>query len=298
MTSRGERAAGGNKGRRRRRGQGSELLVFTDLDGTLLDTDTYAWQPARPALDALKAAAALLIPCTSKTWAEVKPLRAELGLRSPAVVENGAAIFGDADTPMLAAAESCASGEWAVSLGPGRSRVLAGLARMRQKVRGSLRGLSEIGDDELTALTGLASSQLWAARERLHSEPFLADEATLEELEAAATQEGLHVTRGGRFFHLGGRVDKGTAARIVVEGYRRRHWKGMTAGLGDSLNDRSLLAVVRCPILIPRADGEHDPAVLGAARNLCLATHPGPEGWCEAVLALLDWNQQGTVLIE
>lgn len=29
-------------------------LVFTDLDGTLLDHDTYSWEAARPALDRLK----------------------------------------------------------------------------------------------------------------------------------------------------------------------------------------------------------------------------------------------------
>ena len=30
------------------------LIVFSDLDGSLLDPDTYAWDEARPAVDALR----------------------------------------------------------------------------------------------------------------------------------------------------------------------------------------------------------------------------------------------------
>lgn len=32
----------------------TKLIVFTDLDGTLLDHDNYSWQEAKPALDRLK----------------------------------------------------------------------------------------------------------------------------------------------------------------------------------------------------------------------------------------------------
>lgn len=34
-------------------GSGPPLLVFTDLDGTLLDHESYDWSPARPALNRL-----------------------------------------------------------------------------------------------------------------------------------------------------------------------------------------------------------------------------------------------------
>ena len=47
------------------------LLVFTDLDGTLLDHDSYSFEPARPALARLRSAGVPVIPTTSKTLAEV-----------------------------------------------------------------------------------------------------------------------------------------------------------------------------------------------------------------------------------
>ena len=67
------------------------LLVFTDLDGTLLDHESYSWSPARPALDALRELGAGLVLASSKTAAEIAPLREAVGFTTwPAIVENGA----------------------------------------------------------------------------------------------------------------------------------------------------------------------------------------------------------------
>ncbi|CAI2531932.1 Putative mannosyl-3-phosphoglycerate phosphatase [Serratia ficaria] len=67
------------------------LLIFTDLDGSLLDHDSYSWRAAQPWLDRLAAAQTPLIIATSKTAAEVAPLRQRLGLQQqPFIAENGA----------------------------------------------------------------------------------------------------------------------------------------------------------------------------------------------------------------
>ena len=46
-------------------------LVFTDLDGTLLDED-YGWAAARPAVEALQAASIPIILNSSKTVMEME----------------------------------------------------------------------------------------------------------------------------------------------------------------------------------------------------------------------------------
>lgn len=73
--------------------KGSSLLVFTDLDGTLLDHHTYSFEPALPALNALKEKNIPLIICTSKTRAEIEKWRLELRTDHPFISENGGAIF-------------------------------------------------------------------------------------------------------------------------------------------------------------------------------------------------------------
>ena len=84
------------------------LLVFTDLDGPLLDHDTYEFGPALVALEALRARRIPLVLVTSKTRAEVMALRERLGHTESFIVENGGAsyvpvgTFGDtsADLPL------------------------------------------------------------------------------------------------------------------------------------------------------------------------------------------------------
>lgn len=64
-------------------------LVFTDLDGTLLDHETYSFAPAAEALAALKARGVPLVLASSKTAAEIAELHRALGLGdTPAIVEK------------------------------------------------------------------------------------------------------------------------------------------------------------------------------------------------------------------
>ena len=69
------------------------VLIFTDLDGTLLDHDTYSWDEAIPALNLCRRLDYPLIMVSSKTRAELDVLRQEIGLSSPFVSENGGGIF-------------------------------------------------------------------------------------------------------------------------------------------------------------------------------------------------------------
>ena len=64
-------------------------IVFTDLDGTLLDHETYDHSPALPALAALAARDIPVIPVTSKTSDELRPLMADIGLEGGFIAENG-----------------------------------------------------------------------------------------------------------------------------------------------------------------------------------------------------------------
>ena len=68
------------------------LLVFTDLDGTLLDHHSYSFSAALPALQRLRRARIPVIPVTSKTLAELAPLMRELDNAHPCIAENGGLI--------------------------------------------------------------------------------------------------------------------------------------------------------------------------------------------------------------
>lgn len=70
-----------------------QLVIFTDLDGSLLNHEDYSFTAARPSIERIKTAGIPLIITTSKTRLEVERLQQEMGIREPFIVENGGGIF-------------------------------------------------------------------------------------------------------------------------------------------------------------------------------------------------------------
>lgn len=70
-----------------------QIIIFTDLDGTLLDEDTYSFKKAITGLKRLKEKNIPLIFCTSKTRAEIEFYRKKLHNNHPFISENGGGIF-------------------------------------------------------------------------------------------------------------------------------------------------------------------------------------------------------------
>ena len=68
-------------------------IVYTDLDGTLLDHDTYSFEESKPGLELLKKLEVPIIFCTSKTRFEIEEYREKLGNSHPFISENGGGIF-------------------------------------------------------------------------------------------------------------------------------------------------------------------------------------------------------------
>jgi predicted mannosyl-3-phosphoglycerate phosphatase (HAD superfamily) len=62
-------------------------VIFTDLDGTLLDHDTYAWGAAEPGVHFLNDHGVPLVLVTSKTRAEVEHWRRVLRNDHPFAIE-------------------------------------------------------------------------------------------------------------------------------------------------------------------------------------------------------------------
>ena len=70
-----------------------DYIIFTDLDGTLLDHRTYTYEPALKALSVIKSHQIPLILTSSKTKAEIEKLQSSLTLKDPFIFENGSGVF-------------------------------------------------------------------------------------------------------------------------------------------------------------------------------------------------------------
>jgi len=262
------------------------LIIFTDLDGTLLDHDTYSYRSALPALRKIRKEGLPLILCTSKTITETESYRRRLRNTDPFIVENGAAVFIPAGYfPSPIPRSSRRGGYEVISLGFSPEEARKALNNIGRKSGLSLTGLSEMSAARVRRLTGLSRVQASRARDRQYTEPFIVEGEKPGDrriLQEEARAEGVTLTRGGRFWHLSGGGDKGEAAMILTGLYRGMVGKVLTVGLGDSLNDFPLLDAVDIPRLVRKPGGDYQRGVPG--KRVRITEGIGPAGWNQAVL--------------
>src|SRR5512140_1360174 len=263
------------------------MVVFTDLDATLLDHATYSFEPARPALDALAAAGVPVVLCTSKTRAETELWRRALENPHPFVIENGGAAliplgyFGP-DVRY----DRIEGGYGVLEFGLPIAETRSALGAIRAATGLPLRGFGDMAVEEIAERCGFSLEYAELAARREYDEPFVGTGlltlgAVVREAEAA----GLRVVTGGRFHHLVGGTDKGLAVRTLRGLFDRGGEPFLAVGLGDSPNDQPMLREVGLPVLVRRPDGRYADAV--GLPGLIVAPYAGPEGWREAVLGIL-----------
>jgi mannosyl-3-phosphoglycerate phosphatase len=272
----------------------TQLVVYTDLDGCLLDSITYSYEPAAPALEALRARQIPLVLVSSKTRAEIEPLRHQLGHHDPFIVENGAAVFvprGLFEFPLERARARTSYDVIELGLPYGILREV--LKQIEKTVATPLRGFGDLSVDEIMQVTGLTRQEALLAKQREYDEPYLLEgpPALIEEVCRQIVIRGLRWTKGGRLFHLTGDNNKGQAAALLLRCYQRQQrLQGQgerveTVGIGDSINDAPLLAIVDYPILVQKPDGSYDPDI--HIPGMTRAPGIGPVGWNHAVQELL-----------
>ena len=267
-----------------------KTIIITDLDGTLLDAATYSCATAAPALNLIRTRGIPLILCSSKTRAEIEVLRRKLGNVHPFISENGGGVFvphGYFAAPFEA--EDC--GDYhLITLGTPYADIRRRFVRLRDALQVKVRGFGDMTAEEVAALTGLSLAAAQRAQRRDFDEPFVFEGAPDERFLHAIEAAGLNWTEG-RLFHLMGRHDKGSAVRLLQALYEKQFGTVASIGLGDSLNDLQMLQAVEHPVLVKHDDGSHDARI--TIPKLIKTRLPGPSGWNEAVLRLLDANENG-----
>jgi mannosyl-3-phosphoglycerate phosphatase len=263
------------------------LLIFTDLDGTLLDYHTYSFQGAVAALGRLREHSVPLILVSSKTRAEILKLQARLGLNEPFISENGGAVFFPSGHALQAAAASSPfNGYRGIIFGRPYAYIRHVFAQFSRKY--TLKGFGDMTVEEIMRRTGLDREEAALAARRDFSEPFLFLAAPRPgEMAKEAASVGLAITRGGRFYHLiRAGQDKGRAVAETVRLFRSEAGEQLvTVGLGDAENDRTMLEAVDIPVLIPGPDGTCEQMEIPGLRKAPL---PGSRGWGMIIAKILD----------
>lgn len=274
-----------------------QCVIFTDLDGTLLDHHNYTWSPARPALDQAKQYDIPIIINTSKTRAEVVTLINDLKFeQQPYVVENGSAIIFPYLPPnLLLKLQSkdqyqFINNQHTWVLGEYRKPLCKWLKAIREKYKFNFESYQDWSTKKLMEITGLSESKAKESQLKEFSEPFvwLDSDENLARFIQLAESKGYSILKGGRFYHLQGSINKGSALTFIRE-YQEYLFPKATSlkliALGDNQNDVAMLDESDLAVCIKSPVNDF-PMIKNS--TVIYSKEYGPVGWNEEVLALIE----------
>ena len=263
-------------------------IVFTDLDGTLLDHSTYSYSEAERALMSLRQKGIHLILCSSKSRDEIKIYRDKLSNSEPFISENGGAIYIPEKYGLKCEFDKTDSGFLVIEIGSEYKILKSTFEEIKRKTGISVKSIAEFTVDEIVELTGLSREEACLAQKKEYSLPFMIDgsEEDVENIKDEIRLSGFNYTEGARFAYLMGGNDKGKAVNILIDIYRKNYPETeiLTVGLGDSLNDLPMLEAVDKKFLVKKELGNYEERI--KVDDLIYADGIGPAGWNKAILGL------------
>ena len=261
------------------------IIVFTDLDGTLLDHNDYSFTAAQPCLDFMRENEIPIIFASSKTSIEIENLCSETNFFHPYIAENGALL--------------CIPKNYYLknkSINSVYKKIMIGLPRKKiDQVLQNLytiyhfRSFGDLTTDEIVKRTGLSENQALDANQRECTEPILWEDSenNLVLFSKQLEKFNMQLLRGGRFHHVMGIHDKATTMSILLHDYKEHFSKNIISiALGDSPNDYKMLKAANYGIVIPNPDTSK--ATIDESDNIIYAETAGPKGWNDTLLKLLE----------
>jgi mannosyl-3-phosphoglycerate phosphatase family protein len=267
-----------------------QWLIFTDLDGSLLDHDNYSHRPADALLKQLNNDHIPVIFTTSKTRAEVIHLRKELKNHHPFIVENGAAVFIPYGY-FPAMPEGCfeRDGYWVYELTKPRQHWLDLLNRAATIFTHNFSHFAAMKEKAIAEITGLTLTKAKLANKREYSEPifWLGANTRKKEFIYWLQRQGGTLLQGGRFLHLSGDCNKGIALTWMMEQFRifSVPCDLSLLAIGDSENDIDMLEASDVSLII--RSPAHPPPKLKRTTAYVISDEFGPKGWANGVRKII-----------
>ena len=272
-------------------------LIFTALEGALVDPHTDSFAGAEEALSELERRKIAFVLLTSRTREEVDPIRRKLGHNHPFVTESGGGIFFPDGYFSLRIPGSVRTARY-LSVAQGRpyAEVCEALDEIAEECAVGVAGFHHMSLREIADNTGLPPRSAELARAREFDEPFFftsADDKAIVRFVETARKRGFDTRRGPTFWHLSAKCDPARAVRSLAQLFREAtHIKLRLVGIGGGDQDLPWLRAVDHAVLLPDSHGaarpsEDLPEAQGRRMTIATGDAPGAIGWNKAILNII-----------
>jgi mannosyl-3-phosphoglycerate phosphatase len=268
-------------------------LIFTALEGVLLDPRTESFAEAEEALSELERRHVPLVLVTSRTRDEIEPVRRKMGHAHPFITESGGGIFFPDGYFNVKIPNAKRAGRYlCVAFGRPYKEVCSALDQVAEETGVGVAGFHHMSTREVAENTGLRPREAELARSREFDEPFFftsADEQAIARFVATAKERGFHARPGQTFWHFSSGCDAARAVRFLTKLFRdATRLKLRAVGIAPAAEDLPWLRAVDHVELLGavEADSEQPDMIQSTHRSSDNAS--GPAGWNTAILNIIS----------
>ena len=262
----------------------SQILIFTDLDGSLLNHNNFEFKEIKNFILNCIKNGIKIIPNTSKTKSEIQVFLDQLGQNLPFIVENGAAIHN-----LNLVQTEFKFKKNSLVFSRSVSEILEILKKnISAEFQKSCLFLKEMSSTEQMKILGLNKKYLPFALNRDYSIPLVFDgsKELVNEFTSLLKKIGLKLHEGGRIYNICDDCSKGKAMTTLIKKLKNElNLNSNTIVIGDSPNDISMLNVSDQPCIIPLPNKNNLCHLID--QNIIRASKSAPQGWEEVVRASL-----------
>ena len=255
------------------------LIIFTDLDGSLLHRDTFKFDKIKDYIKSLIDEGIIIIPNTSKTEKEIEAFINELGSNLPFISENGSSIHG------LNLINNNFPNKIVLSRDK-QELIKIFNSKVPENLKVKCKFISKMNSKEQTNIFGLQENSLKNALNRKYTIPFLfeGDKKEKNKLLNILKSSLLTMQEGGRVLNLGDNTDKVKSMNQVIKIYKKVESKIKVIAVGDNFNDLDMLRNCDIPCLVFNDQFKQDQINID---NLIVSNKPSPEGWADVIKTAL-----------
>ena len=261
------------------------LLIFTDIDGTFIDNDTFDEGLNTKIISELAQAQHSVVFNTSKTFEEVDYFQKKIKTSLSFICETGGGIYlanNHFKTP------DSSRGEYQVLYESGKIDEYKDQiqSEINKNFRDDLIFFDDLNVEEQSSLSGLSGHDLELASRRDFSIliKWKSTKSKYDEFKLFLKQFQLNLITGGRFSHICSKHDKGNATKLFIEKTKKffNNSNIITVGIGDSKNDFEMLNEVDFPCIV-KSPNNHLLKDSLNTKNITFSDHEAPSGWIECI---------------